>query len=93
MRSNYYAFLCASLIWMFLIMGFASQIMSAIGALWYLLWGVSALVLLVSSQWFTCPFCDHPLVRPKMTVGNREVTGYGMFPGRTCTSCGEDVTR
>ncbi len=92
-RSNYYAFLTIALIWMAIIMGFVGQIMSVIGPFWYLLFGVSALVTLVVGQWFVCPYCDHPLVRPKMIVGDREVTGYGMFPGRICTSCGEDVTR
>lgn len=92
MRSNYHAFLVLSLVWMALIMVFAGQIMTVIGAFWYPLWGASALVLLVVSQWFRCPYCNHPLVRPKMVVGDREVRGYGMFPGRTCTSCGADVT-
>jgi len=91
MRSRYFAFLTLSVAW-FLALGlFAGPIASLIGIFHPILFVASAIGFTVIAVQFGCSYCGHPLVRPKMTVGSTEVTGYSLFPAAKCSNCGQSV--
>lgn len=89
MRSNYYVFLAVSSIWMLALGLLAGPIASAIGIFHPLLFVVSPLAIGLLLGQFTCSYCQHPIVRPIMTVGVTEMKGFTMFPGPVCTNCGQ----
>jgi hypothetical protein len=91
MRSHYFVFLTLSVAW-FLALGlFAGPIASVIGIFHPILFVASAIGFTIIAGQFGCSYCAHSLVRPKMTVGSREITGYSLFPSATCTNCGQSV--
>ena len=89
MRENYYIFLVVSAAWM---VGLAIVGPLVLGIYVFPAFVVSASAVALLGLRFTCAFCAHPIVRPRMTVGAMETTGYTAFPGRTCTNCGQDVS-
>jgi hypothetical protein len=85
-RENYYVFLALSGIWMLAVGAIGPHFLG----IWvFPLFAVSAVVVAVASYRFRCAYCNHPIVRPRMTVGT---TGYTSFPGKTCTNCGKAVS-
>ena len=89
MRQNYYVFLALSGI---SLIGLAVIGPFYLGVFIFPAWAVSAAAVAIASTWFSCVYCGHALVRPKMTVGTMELSGYTTFPGRKCTNCGQDVS-
>ncbi|WP_271086159.1 hypothetical protein [Brevundimonas sp. NIBR11] len=63
-----------------------------LGGFWYPLMLVSIIAVGAGGFWFRCVHCGHQIVRQKMTIGTREMTGYTSFPGKTCSNCGKDVS-
>lgn len=93
MRSNYYVFLLLFTVWVLALGLFAGPIVSVIGLLHPVIFIGSLLAFAVAVGQFRCPYCGHAIIRPKMIVGTREVTGYSLFPGGRCTNCDQLVDR
>ena len=89
MRENYYVFLALSGIWL-LAMALIGPFV--LGWLWFPLMIISMIAAGAGGHWFKCGYCGHPIVRPKITVGTREMTGYTSFPAKTCSNCGQNVS-
>ncbi|WGM31125.1 hypothetical protein KKHFBJBL_01365 [Brevundimonas sp. NIBR11] len=89
MRENYYVFLALGCIWL-VAMGLIGPFV--LGGFWYPLMLVSIIAVGAGGFWFRCVHCGHQIVRQKMTIGTREMTGYTSFPGKTCSNCGKDVS-
>ena len=88
-RENYYVFLALSVIWL---VGLSMIGPLFLGVYFFPCWVVSALLFAFLGFRFECPYCGNALVRPKITIGTVETTGYSAFPGKTCTNCRQDVT-
>ena len=91
MRSNYYVFLALSVTWILMLGLFAGPIGAVIGVFHPILFIGSVIGFTVVAGQFACSYCGHLIVRPKMTVGSTEVTGFSLFPAAKCTKCGQAI--